>query len=67
MNIRDMPHVTVEQVLKLRKAALELEAQVAELTQALTSAKEFAKASHEVDIDDLEWYDSLVNELEDKR
>jgi len=39
MNIKDMPHVTVEQVLALRKAAIELEQELAELKASLPKIK----------------------------
>ena len=35
MSIKDLPHVTVEQVLALRKAAIELEKELAELKASL--------------------------------
>lgn len=35
MNIKDMPHVTVEQVLAMRKAAMKLAADNAALVEAL--------------------------------
>lgn len=39
MSIKDMPHVTVEQVLALRKAAIELEQELATLKASLPKIK----------------------------
>jgi len=39
MSIKDLPHVTVEQVLALRKAAIELEREIAELKTSLPKVR----------------------------
>ena len=39
MRIKDLPHVTVEQVLALRKAAIELEKELAELKASLPKVR----------------------------
>ena len=39
MSIKDLPHVTVEQVLVLRKAAIELEKELAELKSSLPKVR----------------------------
>lgn len=39
MSIKDLPHVTVEQVLALRKAAIELEQQLANLKASLPKVR----------------------------
>lgn len=39
MSIKDMPHVTVEQVLALRKAAIDLEKELAALKASLPKIK----------------------------
>lgn len=39
MSIKDLPHVTVEQVLALRKAAIELEQELATLKASLPKIK----------------------------
>jgi HEAT repeat protein len=39
MNIKDLPHVTVEQVLALRKAAIELEQELSDLKASLPKIK----------------------------
>jgi len=39
MSIKDLPHVTVEQVLALRKAAIELEKELAELKASLPKVR----------------------------
>jgi hypothetical protein len=63
MNIKDLPHVTVEQVLALRKAAIELEQELSDLKASLPKIK--ADAVREADRlgweSDLEGY---ANKLE---
>lgn len=39
MSIKDLPHVTVEQVLALRKAAIEIEQQLAELKASIPKVR----------------------------
>jgi|GEM_PF-7134064 len=39
MSIKDLPHVTVEQVLALRKAAIELEKELADLKASLPKVR----------------------------
>jgi len=39
MSIKDLPHVTVEQVLALRKTAIELEKELAELKVSLPNVR----------------------------
>ena len=39
MNIKDMPHVTVEQVLALREAAIKLEQELADLKASLPKVR----------------------------
>jgi len=39
MSIKDLPHVTVEQVLALRKAAIELEKELSELKASLPKVR----------------------------
>ena len=39
MSIKDLPHVTVEQVLALRKAAIELEKELADLEASLPKVR----------------------------
>ncbi len=39
MSVKDLPHITVEQVLALRKAAIELEQQLAELKSSLPKVR----------------------------
>ena len=39
MSIKDLPHVTVEQVLALRKAAIDLEKQLANLKTSLPKVR----------------------------
>lgn len=39
MSIKDLPHVTVEQVLALRKASIEMEQQLADLKASLPKVR----------------------------
>jgi hypothetical protein len=57
MNVKNMPHVTVEQVLKLRKAAIKLEhdnanlvAMNAELVEALTNLINDIGSKHSIHV-----------------
>lgn len=39
MSIKDLPHVTVEQILTLRKAAIEIEKELAEIKASLPKVR----------------------------
>jgi len=52
MSIKDLPHVTVEQVLVLRKAAIELEKELSELKASLPKVRaDTVKAAMKYSID----------------
>lgn len=57
MSIKDMPHVTVEQILALRKKASETEQELAALKASLPKIKADAVREYEIpDMDnDREW------------
>jgi len=61
MSIKDLPHVTVEQVLALRKEAIELEKELAELKASLPKVRADAVlgAAKELDVYCINYVDGV--------
>ena len=53
MNIKDLPHVTVEQVLALRKAAIEIEAKNKQLEDKLAEVRQDSDDTESLYIENL--------------
>ncbi len=64
MSIKDLPHVTVEQVLALRKAAIDLEQQLADLKASMPKVRADALSDFSNQMDKHSKYAAIKGEFE---